>query len=144
MTGGTGTGACHKAGLSFGVCYSPADWHHPDFFTKNHTRYIDYMRGQVHELLTKYGAIDEIWFDYDGGVNTPETWNTPALFKMIRELQPQSVATTRCGGGPVDGPWGDILTPLQSIGFNMDRAWEQSMTISTHNIWGWGGDAGVG
>ena len=55
--------ACHKAGMRFGVYYSQPDWHHPDYMTSNHARYIQYMHGQVRELLSNYGAIDVIWFD---------------------------------------------------------------------------------
>jgi alpha-L-fucosidase len=127
--------ACRKAGLSFGIYYSPPDWHHPDFFTKNHARYLDYFHGQMREILTKYGPIDEIWFDADGGVNTPETWSNGTLFPMVRKLQPQAVITTRCGGWGV-WEWGDFNTPEQRVGaFDNIRPWETCMTICAQ--WSW-------
>ncbi|MFQ6097032.1 MAG: alpha-L-fucosidase, partial [Armatimonadota bacterium] len=35
--------ACHEGGIRLGFYYSPADWHHPDYRTENHSRYIEYM-----------------------------------------------------------------------------------------------------
>jgi alpha-L-fucosidase len=122
--------ACHEAGLSLGFYYSPPDWHHPDFFTTNHARYVEYLHSQVRELLTKYGQVDELWFDGTGGTNLPETWGNTELFPMIRALQPQVVMNKRCGG------WGDFDTPEQTIGRFQDNCpWETCMTIC--NQWAW-------
>ena len=113
-----------------GFYYSPPDWHHPDFFTTNQARYVDYFHGQVRELLTRYGPIDELWFDTTGGINTPETWDNQTLFPMIRKLQPEIMVTKRCGG------WGDFETPEQHIGgFNNQQPWETCMTICRQ--WSW-------
>ncbi len=129
--------ACRKQGLAFGVYYSPPDWHHPDFCTADHARYVAYMHGQVKELLTKYGPLSTIWFDRTGGVNAPSTWNNPELFRMIRELQPMALVNTRCGGKIHEEPlWGDYLTPEQKIGgFDEKKPWETCMTISRQ--WAW-------
>ena len=122
--------ACHEAGMGLGFYYSPPDWHHPDFFTTNQAQYIQYFQGQVRELLSHYGRVDELWFDTDGGVNTPETWDNKDLFPMIRRLQPQILVTTRCGG------WGDFGTPEQRIGgFQNNAPWETCMTICQQ--WSW-------
>ncbi len=128
--------ACKKAGLRFSVYYSPPDWHHPDFCTENHARYIEYLHGQVRELLTNYGPLQSLWFDRTGGVNDSATWDNPGLFKMIRQLQPDILVTTRCGSGPLRGPWGDFSTPEQRVGgFQMDFPWETCMTIC--HQWSW-------
>ena len=122
--------ACRTDGLHVGFYYSPPDWHHPDFFTTNQARYVDYFHGQVRELLTRYGPIDELWFDTTGGINTPETWDNQTLFPMIRKLQPEIMVTKRCGG------WGDFETPEQHIGgFNNQQPWETCMTICRQ--WSW-------
>jgi alpha-L-fucosidase len=127
--------ACHDAGIRLGFYYSPPDWHNPDFFTKNHAKYIAYMHGQIRELLTNYGEVDELWFDTDGGTNKPETWDNATLFPMIRQLQPQILINKRCGG------WGDFDTPEQRVGgFDRQQPWESCITISAHNHWSWGGD----
>ena len=122
--------ACHQGGVALGFYYSPPDWHHPDFFTTNQARYNIYFQGQVRELLSNYGRVDELWFDTDGGINTPQTWDNESLFPMIRALQPQILITKRCGG------WGDFNTPEQRIGRYDDKSpWETCMTIGKQ--WSW-------
>ena len=121
--------ACHQGGVALGFYYSPPDWHHPDFFTRQ-ARYNAYFHGQVRELLSNYGRVDELWFDWEGGVNTPQTWDNASLFPMIRKLQPQILITKRCGG------WGDFNTPEQHIGTYDDKnPWETCMTLGTQ--WSW-------
>lgn len=122
--------ACHSNGVALGFYYSPPDWHHPDFFTTNQARYDAYFHGQVRELLSNYGRVDELWFDWEGGTNTPEMWDNKSLFPMIRKLQPQILITKRCGG------WGDFNTPEQHIGTYDDQTpWETCMTLGTQ--WSW-------
>ena len=122
--------ACHQEDVALGFYYSPPDWHHPDFFTTNQARYNAYFHAQVRELLSNYGRVDELWFDTDGGINTPQTWDNESLFPMIRKLQPQALITKRCGG------WGDFTTPEQHIGSYDDQApWETCMTLGTQ--WSW-------
>src|SRR5450631_3513951 len=58
--------ACHKAGLGFGIYYSPRDWHNPDYGIGDNRKYIDYMNGQLRELLTNYGKVDILWWDSYG------------------------------------------------------------------------------
>jgi alpha-L-fucosidase len=120
--------ACHKAGLKLGYYYSPVDWHHPDYRTANHQRYIEYMHGQLREICSNYGRIDIIWFDGLGG--TAKDWDSENLFKMIRQLQPHVIINNRAGL-PADHD-----TPEQQIGkFQNDRPWETCMTICQQ--WAW-------
>ncbi|HEV7502953.1 MAG TPA: alpha-L-fucosidase, partial [Vicinamibacteria bacterium] len=56
------------------------DWNH----------YLDYMDGQLKELLTNYGEIGGIWFD--GWWDRPEAdWRLDRTYKMIHELQPAAL-----------------------------------------------------
>jgi len=120
--------ACHKAGLKLGYYYSPVDWHHPDYRTTTHSKYIDFMHNQLREICTNYGRIDIIWFDGLGG--SAKDWNSEPLFKMIRTLQPHVVINNRAGL-PADHD-----TPEQRIGtFQNDRPWETCMTICRQ--WAW-------
>lgn len=68
--------------LRIGLYYSLLDWHHEDFTIdclrpmrnyphalrmkegRNMARYAGFMRNQVRELLTNYGPVDIVWFDY--------------------------------------------------------------------------------
>jgi alpha-L-fucosidase len=120
--------ACHKAGLKLGFYYSPVDWHHPDYRTENHARYIEYLHGQLRELCSNYGKVDIIWFDGLGG--TAKDWDSENLLKMIRQLQPNVIINNRAGL-PADHD-----TPEQTIGkFQFDRPWETCMTLCQQ--WAW-------
>jgi alpha-L-fucosidase len=128
--------ACHRAGMKLGLYYSQADFHHPDFLTQNHDRYIQYLHGQIRELLTRYGRIEVMWFD--GLLGATEDWNSLVtkeydsieLVRMMRELQPHIMINNR------NGLPGDFTTPEQEIGvFRTDRPWESCITIGT--IWAW-------
>jgi alpha-L-fucosidase len=120
--------ACHEAGIRLGFYYSPPDWHHPDYRTENHARYIEYLHGQIRELCTKYGTVDILWFDGLGG--SAKDWDSERLFKMIRELQPHIIINNRAGLP------GDFDTPEQKIGtFQTDRAWESCITLCQQ--WAW-------
>ncbi len=120
--------ACHEAGLRLGFYYSPPDWHHPDYLTANHARYIEYLHGQLRELCSNYGQLDVVWFDGLGG--TAKDWDAEPLFKMIRELQPHTIINNRAGLEA------DFDTPEQTIGrFQNTRPWESCITIC--NQWAW-------
>ena len=100
--------ACKKYGIKFAVYLSPWDRHQANYGTPE---YVDYFYKQLHELLTNYGDVFEIWFDGDtggdgwyGGAKASRTidrkkyYNYPRAYKMIDELQPQAVIFS--DGGP--------------------------------------------
>ena len=121
--------ACHRAGIRICWYYSQPDWHHPDYYTENHERYIEYLHGQVRELLTNYGKIDVIWFD--GLFCTEDKVQSRKLLKMIRTLQPGILVNNRIGGLA-----GDFVTPEQTIGrYQEDPPWESCITLGTQ--WSW-------
>ncbi len=120
--------ACHRAGLRFGLYYSPPDWHHPDAFTERHTNYVAYLKAQVRELLTGYGRVDVLW--YDGLGKSAADYGSVAMNRMARELQPDLIINNRSGLPE------DFDTPEQVIGkFQYDRPWESCITIC--NQWAW-------
>ncbi len=121
--------AFRAEGLRVGFYYSLLDWHHPDFVIdmihpqwehperekmnegRDMKRYAEYMRNQVTELLTGYGKIDILWFDfsYPGRGKGHEDWESEKLVKLIRQLQPDVLIDNR-----LDLPGsGDIVTPEQ-------------------------------
>ena len=121
--------ACHEADLKLFVYYSQPDWHHPDYRTDRHARYVQYLHGQVRELLTNYGRIDGLWFDGLGG--KAADWGAEALFKMARQIQPHLIINNRCGLK------GDFDTPEQRIGhFQVGRPWESCITWATRRLSG--------
>jgi alpha-L-fucosidase len=127
--------AMRGAGLKVGFYYSLLDWHHPDYPCdekhpmRNNTefkaqrrkfsRYVDYLHGQVRELLTNYGKIDVIWFDFSYGELSGEAWRAKELVKMVRSLQPGIIIDNRLTAGHTNidrlGELGDFASPEQII-----------------------------
>jgi len=125
-------------GLRTGFYHSIIDWHHPHYVidTKHHPmrnnpdlaklnegrdqmKYADYLHGQVRELLTQFGPVDVMWFDFSfADKEDPtdfskgkgrEAWRSEELYAMVRELMPNVVLNDR-----LDLPEGwDIKTPEQ-------------------------------
>ena len=117
--------AFRAEGLRVGFYYSLIDWHHPQFpIDINHPRrddpdaeeqnrgrdvriYAEYMRNQVRELLTNYGRIDILWFDFSypdakAPADKPwmkgkgkDDWESEKLIALARELQPGIIIDNR-------------------------------------------------
>ena len=116
--------AFRAEGLRIGFYYSLIDWHHPEFpidmfhprrFDENAKelnksrdmkKYAKYMRDQVTELLTNYGKIDILWFDFSyNGVEgsdeppkmgkTKTDWETEALIATARAINPDIIIDNR-------------------------------------------------
>jgi alpha-L-fucosidase len=94
---------CHRQDIKLFFYHSQLDWHNPDYFPRGETghttgrpesgdwtKYLDYMDGQLRELLTHYGEIGGIWFD--GMWDKPNAdWRLDRTYKLIHELQPQAL-----------------------------------------------------
>ena len=154
--------AFRAEGIKIGFYYSLIDWHHPDFTrTTDHPRvgkpewqnkdfnfdnYIDYMHKQVEELVTNYGKIDILWFDYSFGEFRGEKWGATKLMNIVRKHQPHIIIDNRLGGnmmaetpdmyaGDFGGPEQIIppATVLDEVGRPVP--WELCMTLN--NSWGY-------
>jgi alpha-L-fucosidase len=127
--------AFRAEGLKVGFYYSLLDWHHPDYtIDSNHPqrqttdsayaqlnkvrdmgKYREYIKNQVRELLTNYGEISIIWFDFSfPGKNGKghDDWDSENLLKMARSLQPGIIVDDRLDLENVEGGW-DFTTPEQ-------------------------------
>jgi len=67
----------------------------PEAVARHQAAFAAYIRGQVEELLTRYGKIDLIWFD--GKPGFPHGDEAISLAR-IRELQPQILINPRLTG----------------------------------------------
>tara|TARA_R110000868_G_scaffold378658_3_gene644149 strand:+ start:1301 stop:2605 length:1305 start_codon:yes stop_codon:yes gene_type:complete len=95
--------ACRKHGLKLFLYYSQLDWYQNDYYPRGNTgqntwrpndgdfdAYIDYMNGQLTELLTNYGDIAGIWFD--GWWDKPDAnWRIRETYDLIHSLQPAAM-----------------------------------------------------
>jgi alpha-L-fucosidase len=137
--------AVRKQGMKMCAYYSVTDFHHPDYTLVGPgspwpqiaarskpgdiNRYLDYMKGQLRELLTQYGPLGVMWFDACYG-QSPEDVHADEMVAMMRAIQPDLIVNNRLGTPE------DCETPEQDIpatGFP-GRDWETCMTIN--NTWG--------
>mgnify|MGYP006281201161 CR=1 FL=1 len=130
--------AFRSRGLGVGFYHSLIDWHHPEFpidgihpmrnrddaaeinQQRDVSKYAEYLRGQVRELLTEFGQIDIMWLDFSYpdaewaqqvGLQGKgrEDWQSEKLYETIRELQPEIILNDRLD---LQEGW-DIKTPEQ-------------------------------
>lgn len=156
--------AFREEGIKVGIYYSIIDWfhdHYPAYGDRIHPMrenedfkdksidfniYLEYMHGQVKELLTNYGKIDIIWFDFSYDDMTGERWKATELVKMIRSIQPDILIDNRLGGNIKSANpevyAGDFYSPEQIVppGGIMNEIggqipWEACITLN--NNWGY-------
>jgi alpha-L-fucosidase len=126
--------AARAEGLRVGFYYSLMDWHHPDGAKcatdeAARRRFVEYIHGQIRELLTNYGKIDILWYDVNWPL-TPEGWESEKMNQMVFQLQPAIIVNDR------NGLRGDFSTPEQEIVAEKGaRAWESCMTMN--DSWGY-------
>jgi alpha-L-fucosidase len=164
--------AMRMAGIRVGLYFSLPDWHHRCYpaFTdemrpypalgyprpapEEWERFLADQRGQIGELLTRYGTIDLLWFD-GGWERTAEEWRSDELKAFIFERQPRIVTNDRCPGlsgyssmlyegvVPFDGgsePW-EACVPLDDSWGPLDH---DSGRKSTREVVGLLADAAAG
>ena len=153
--------AFRAEGLRVGFYHSLIDWHHPQFpidrlhpmrdnaqaratnAQRDVRKYAEYLHNQVRELLTEFGQIDYLFFDFsypgeDG--KGRDDWQSEKLIRMVRELQPDIIVNDRLDLMDVPGGW-DFRTPEQFavrewVKYNGQPVlWETCQTFS--GSWGY-------
>ena len=156
--------AFREAGLKVGFYYSLLDWHHPHYPAygdkihpyrakeeykdqkRDLSKYVDYLHGQVRELLTNYGKIDVLWFDFSYDKMSGEAWRARELVDMARSLQPGVLIDNRLVAGHTEigqgASLGDFASPEQIIpatgvldAEGNPAVWEACITLNKH--WGY-------
>ncbi|RLM85736.1 alpha-L-fucosidase 1 [Panicum miliaceum] len=78
--------AARAGGVDAGLYLSPWDRH--DARYGKEVAYSEYYEAQLHELLTGYGSVSEIWFDGAKGKNaTNMTYHFQEWFQTVKQLQ---------------------------------------------------------
>jgi alpha-L-fucosidase len=163
--------ACRAEGLKVGFYHSVIDWHHDQYAyekskqlphphrgqpypngARDHAKYLDYLHAQVTELVSNYGKVDVLWWDYSSiDFQGDEAWRATELMQKVRAKQPAILMNNRLYRTPeagwksmgtegytpqLDPKYGDFITPEQHIpATGMPGVdWETCMTLNT--TWG--------
>jgi alpha-L-fucosidase len=164
--------ALRAEGLRVGFYHSVIDWHHDQYEyarskqlphplkdkpytngTRDHSKYIDYLHGEVAELISNYGKIDVMWWDYSAqDFQGDEAWRATELTAKVRKANPAVITNNRLYRIPeagftgmgtnaispkLDPKYADFITPEQHIpATGMPGVdWETCMTMNT--TWGY-------
>lgn len=133
---------CRKQGITLCFYHSFMDWHHPDYLPRRPwdtrptqgadlNRYVDYMEGQLKELLTNYGPIGGIWFDGGWEHNATEE-RSREVDKVIRSIQPNVMINDRINI-PEDYSTPERTIPARALPDG--RLWETCTT--SNESWGY-------
>ncbi|MFN7931989.1 MAG: alpha-L-fucosidase [Bryobacteraceae bacterium] len=106
---------CKRQGVKLFFYHSHLDWHHTDYFPRGRTgqasgrpasgdfnKYLDFMDGQLEELLTGYGELGGIWFD---GIwdRRDADWRLRRTYDLIHRLQPHALIGNNHHLAPFEG-----------------------------------------
>lgn len=162
--------AFRAEGIKVGLYYSIIDWRHEDYphygdlhhpyrddasqtnEDRDFDRYLEFMHAQVRELLTDYGHLDIMWYDFSYDGMRGEQWKAQELMDMVRSIQPHLIVDNRLeGSGEHSGTIltanpsdfaGDFACPEQMIppaGIRNELGdlvpWEACITLNNH--WGY-------
>lgn len=154
--------AFRAEGIRIGLYYSLIDWHHPDFLVNEHIhpernnqqeiendknrdkkKFQRFLMNQITELMTNYGIIDVLFADFSyphkKNGKGKSYWNSEALYKQIRKLQPNIILNDRMDleeGGGWDYKSPEQFMPKNWVTFEGGKVpWETCQTFS--GSWGY-------
>lgn len=143
--------AFRKEELTVGAYYSKADWHSPYYWVPGETpsgrypsyipvenpemweRFVQFVHGQLAEIMTDYGEIDILWLDA-GWVSsqTGEDLRMAEIAANLREKQPNLIIVDRTVGGEFE----NYVTPERSVPVTPpQQVWESNIPLAKN--WGY-------
>lgn len=162
--------AVREEGLKVGLYFSLIDWRHKDYpkyddvhhpmrgderFKDekiNFDNYLKFLHGQIEEIVTNYGKLDLLWFDFSYDKMFGEVWKASEIVKLVRKHQPDVIMDNRLetsGGGfgslVTENPsdfCGDFVSPEQIIPYDGIRNFENKIVpwelcLTMNNNWGY-------
>jgi alpha-L-fucosidase len=133
-----------KEGFGIGAYFSKSDWHSPYYWRPERFpqdrnpnydtleeperwgKFVDFVHGQIKELMTGYGKIDILWMD-GGQVRPPkQDIQMDKLAAMARGYQPDLIMVNRTAKDAYE----DYRTPEQEVPDKpLDYVWESCLTM---------------
>lgn len=123
--------AFRARGLGIGLYHSLVDWRHPHFVPdpehplwrngpaafqgRDPAIYRTYLHQQVRQLLTEYGKIDLLFFDYTSRHKTSAEWEAGKLLELVYSLQPEIIVNDRLSHHKTPTFFGDYATPEVTV-----------------------------
>lgn len=128
---------CKRQGIKLFFYHSHLDWFQENYFPRGNTgqtsgrpekgdwyKYLDYMDGQLTELLTNYGEIGGIWFDGHWDKKDAD-WRLDKTYKLIHRLQPAALVGNNHHLAPFAGEdfqmFEKDLPGQKTTGFNTEQ-----------------------
>jgi len=129
---------CKKAGIKLFFYHSHLDWFQENYYPRGNTgqtsgrpnsgewyKYLDFMDGQLRELLTNYGEIGGIWFDGHWDKKDSD-WRLDRTYSLIHSLQPACLIGNNHHLAPIPGEdfqmFEKDLPGLKTTGFNPEQS----------------------
>jgi len=146
---------CRKEGIRLFFYHSHLDWYQDDYYPRGNTgqtagrpdkgdwyKYLDFMDGQLTELLTGYGEIGGIWFDGHWDKKNAD-WRLDKTYKLIHDLQPACLIGNNHHLAPFEGEdfqmFEKDLPGQKTTGFNPEQtigALPLETCETMNNSWG--------
>jgi alpha-L-fucosidase len=99
--------ACRKKDMRLGFYHSIMDWHHKDYLPKrawevadpkkggDNSRYVEFMKAQINELLTGFGDVAMMWFDGEWEHTLRDLKRDDEIYDFILAQQPNCLINDR-------------------------------------------------
>ncbi|MDO4790450.1 MAG: alpha-L-fucosidase [Porphyromonas sp.] len=120
---------CHRQGMRFGIYFSLIDWNFPAAMPiSSHnadpipSAHHEYNKKQVTELLTKYGRVDELWFDM-GSLTLKQS---KELYNLVHQLQPECMVSGRVGNDQADF---SVMADNEYPGYTIVKPWQTAASM---------------
>lgn len=137
--------------MTVGAYYSKADWHSPYYWVPGQhavgrqasyevsqdpemwERFVQFVHGQLHEIMSDYGKIDILWLDAGWvGPDSGEDLRMGEIAENLRLLQKDLIMVDRTIGGAYE----NYVTPERAVpDIPPNKVWESNIPLA--NNWGY-------